>query len=53
MIFSAHLSLAATSGEGLLTERRTAPQPWRRELAFMPDIVEKVGISPSIADSVK
>src|SRR6516225_7060189 len=23
-------------GEGLLTEPRTAAQPWRRELAFMP-----------------
>src|SRR5215469_16528120 len=28
--------VAAYSGEGLLNERRTAPQPWRRELAFMP-----------------
>jgi len=28
--------VAASSAEGLLTERRTAAQPWRRELAFMP-----------------
>jgi hypothetical protein len=28
--------VAASSGEGLLTERRTAAQLWRRELAFMP-----------------
>src|SRR5262245_42062356 len=28
--------VAASSGEGLLTERRTAAQPWRHELAFMP-----------------
>ena len=27
--------VAASSSEGLLTERRTAAQPWRRELAFM------------------
>ena len=30
------LFVAATSGGGLLTERRTAAQPWRRELVFMP-----------------
>ena len=29
--------IAASSGEGLLTERSTAGQPWRRELAFMPE----------------
>ena len=29
------LLVAASSAEGLLTERRTAAQPWRRELAFM------------------
>jgi len=28
--------VAASSGEGLLTERRTAAQPWWHELAFMP-----------------
>jgi hypothetical protein len=28
--------VAASSSEGLLTERRAAAQPWRRELAFMP-----------------
>jgi hypothetical protein len=28
--------IAASSVEGLLTERRTAAQPWRRELAYMP-----------------
>ena len=28
--------VAAHSGEGLFTERRTAAQPWRRELVFMP-----------------
>src|SRR5262249_37518520 len=28
--------IAASSGEGLLTERRTAAQSWRRELGFMP-----------------
>ena len=27
--------VAASSGEGLLAERRTAAQPWRRGLAFM------------------
>jgi hypothetical protein len=27
---------AASSGEGLLTEHRTAAQPWRRELVFVP-----------------
>ena len=27
---------AASSGEGLLIEGRTAAQPWRRELALMP-----------------
>jgi hypothetical protein len=33
--------VAASSGEGLLTERRTAAQPWRRELALMPETVGK------------
>ena len=28
--------VAASSDDGLLTERRTAAQPWRRELVFMP-----------------
>jgi len=28
------LLVAASSGEGLLTERRTAAEPWRHELAF-------------------
>jgi hypothetical protein len=28
--------VAASFGEGLLTERRTAAQPWRCELAFLP-----------------
>ena len=28
--------VAASSGEGLLTERKTVAHLWRRELAFMP-----------------
>ena len=33
--FTAHLFRCHSSNESLLTERRTAAQPWRRELAYM------------------
>jgi hypothetical protein len=31
--------VAASSNEGHLIEHRTAAQPWRRELVFMPEVV--------------
>jgi NADPH-dependent 2,4-dienoyl-CoA reductase/sulfur reductase-like enzyme len=40
--------VAASSGEGLLTERRTAAQPWRRELAFMPTAISGALSSPIV-----
>ena len=37
-----------SSVEGLLTERRTAAQPWRRELAFMPTASSGARSSPIV-----
>jgi hypothetical protein len=35
--------VAASSGEGLLTEPTAAIQPWRRELVFMPPLADLAG----------
>src|SRR6516225_6139047 len=43
---SAHFFVAASSGKGLLLERRTAAHPWRLELAFMPPL-PSFGRSPA------
>jgi len=38
--------VVASSGEDPLTERSAAAQPWRREMAFMPEAADRISAKP-------